>query len=57
MSGLRNCEMGQDIARGEGSEGSQSRQTVEYGHLSRGTRNQESLYWRDHQQLAYSNHG
>jgi hypothetical protein len=28
------------------AEGSQGRQTVKYGHESRGTRNQESLCWR-----------
>jgi hypothetical protein len=31
---------------GEWSQGSQSRQRVTYGNESRGTRNQESLYWR-----------
>jgi hypothetical protein len=28
------------------AEGSQSRQTVKYGHESRGTGNQESVHWR-----------
>jgi hypothetical protein len=45
--------MGHVIAWDRGSEGSQSRQAVVYG----GTRNQESLYCRDHQQLAKGNHG
>jgi hypothetical protein len=34
------------------SEGSQSHQTVIYGHESRGTRNQESLCWRRPQQFT-----
>jgi hypothetical protein len=46
ISGVREQKRLNTTGLNDHSEGSQSRQTVNYGHESRGTRNQGSLCWR-----------